>query len=73
MNERDMEMQSLIDEGKIKQLMKEALVEALQEQKGALHDLVVEVIEDIAMINAIRQGESSETVSKKEILDILKG
>jgi len=66
-------MQALIDEGKIKQLMKEAIAEALQEQKGILHDLVVEAVEDIALSNAIREGASSPQVSKKEIFDILKG
>jgi DNA-binding phage protein len=61
------------DEGKIKQLMKEALVEALQEQKGVFHDLIVEAIEDIALTNAIRQGADTESVSRDEIFDILKG
>jgi hypothetical protein len=61
------------DEGKIKQLMKEALVEALQEQKGVFHDLIVEAIEDIALTNAIRQGADTKSVSRDEIFDILKG
>jgi len=73
MNERGYDMQALMDETKIKQLMKEALVEALQEQKGILHDLMVEAIEDIALANAIREGASSPSVSKKEIFDMLKG
>lgn len=66
-------MQSLIDEGRIKQLMKEAIAEALQEQRGLLHDLVVEAVEDIALSNAIREGANSPSASKKEIFDILKG
>jgi hypothetical protein len=66
-------MQPLIDEGRIKQLMKEAIAEALQEQRGILHDLVVEAVEDIALANAIREGASSPLASKKEIFDILKG
>lgn len=66
-------MQPLIDEQKIKQLMKEAFIEALQEQKGVLHDLVVEAVEDIALENAIRKGEDSPSVSRKEIFDILEG
>ncbi len=61
------------DEGRIKQLMKEALVEALQEQKGVFHDLIVEAIEDIALTNAIRQGAKTKSVSRDEIFDILKG
>jgi type IV secretory pathway VirD2 relaxase len=61
------------DESKIKRLMKEALVEALQEQKGVFHDLIVDAIEDIALTNAIRQGADTESVSRNEIFDILKG
>ncbi len=60
------------DEGRIKQLMKDALVEALQEQKGVFHDLIVEAIEDIALTNAIRQGANTESVGRNEIFDILK-
>jgi signal transduction histidine kinase len=66
-------MQSFPDEGKIKQLMKEALIEALQEQRGIFHDLIVEAIEDIALTNAIAQGACTESASRKEIFDILKG
>jgi signal transduction histidine kinase len=66
-------MQPLPDEGKIKQLMKEALIEALQEQRGVFHDLIVEAIEDIALTNAIRQGAGTKSVSRKEVFDILKG
>ncbi|RTZ99594.1 MAG: hypothetical protein DSY90_00955 [Deltaproteobacteria bacterium] len=67
-------MQSLkIDEGKIKQLMKEAVIESLQEQKSIFHDLIVEAIEDIALTNAIRQGADTESVSRKEVFDILEG
>lgn len=55
----------------MKQLMKEALVEALQEQKSVFHDMIIEAIEDIAMINAIRERADTESVSKKEIFDIL--
>ena len=67
-------MQPLMsDEGKIKQLIKEALVEALQEQKGIFHDLIVEVIEDIGLKNAVRQGANTESVSRNKIFDILKG
>jgi signal transduction histidine kinase len=64
---------SLPDEGKIKQMMKEALIEALQEQKGIFHDLIVEALEDIALTRAIREGAKSKSASRKEISEILKG
>jgi len=66
-------MQTQLDEGKLKQILKEALIEALEEKKDVFHELIVEAIEDIGMINAIREGQNTETVSKQEIFDILEG
>ncbi len=66
-------MQTAIDEGKIKQLFKEALIEMLEEKKNVLHDLIVEAMEDVALANAIQEGEKTEKVSRKEIFDILEG
>ena len=64
-------MQPLIDESKMKKLMKEALIETLQEQKTVFQDMITEAIEDIALINAIRQGSDTESVSRANVLDIL--
>ena len=64
-------MQPLIDENKMKQLMKEALIETLQEQKTVFQDMITEAIEDIALINAIRQGSDTDSVSRANVLDIL--
>ena len=64
-------MQPLIDENKMKKLMKEALIETLQEQKTVFQDMITEAIEDIALINAIRQGSDTESVSRTDVFDIL--
>jgi len=66
-------MQTQLDENRLKQILKEALIEALEEKKDVFHELIVEAIEDIGMINAIREGQSTETVSKQEVFDILEG
>ena len=66
-------MQTQLDESRLKQILKEALMEALEEKKDVFHELIVEAIEDIAMINAIREGQNTETVGKQEIFDILQG
>ena len=66
-------MQTHLDEGKLKQILKEALIEALEEKKDVFHELIVEAIEDIGLTNAIREGQNTETVSKQEIFDILYG
>lgn len=51
-------METIIDESRLKQVFKEASIEAL---------------EDIAMIRAIQEGESSESVGREEIVKILEG
>ena len=45
-------MQTQLDESRLKQIFKEALIEALEEKKDVFHELIVEAIEDIGMINA---------------------
>ncbi|MCF8069330.1 MAG: hypothetical protein K9L30_12160 [Desulfobacterales bacterium] len=62
-----------IDEGRIKQLFKEALMEALEERRGVFQDLITEAVEDIAMVHAIQKGKTSGTASKKDIFNILEG
>jgi len=62
-----------LDERQIKDLFKQAVLELFQERRDLLYDLFAEVIEDFALANAIRQGESTETVSRAEVLRILEG
>ncbi len=49
-------METPIDEHRIKQLLKEALVEVLEERKDILYELLAEVTEDIALVHAIQEG-----------------
>ncbi|BAY79642.1 hypothetical protein NIES25_61270 (plasmid) [Nostoc linckia NIES-25] len=61
-----------LDEEKIKQLFKTALTEVIQEQKEVFADLLAEIIEDIALEKAIKEGEDTETVSREAIFNIFK-
>jgi hypothetical protein len=54
-------------------LFKEAVLELFQERRDLLYDLFAEVIEDLALANAIKEGESTETVSRAEVFRILEG
>lgn len=54
-----------------KQLLKEALTETLQEQRNFLHEIFAEVIEDMALAEAIRQGRETEPVSRDAIFQVL--
>lgn len=66
-------METLIDDNKLKELMKQAFIEAIEEKKGVVHDILVEALEDVAMIRAIRNGEDSGLADREEIFRILKG
>ena len=66
-------MQTIIDDSRLKKLLKEAFIEALEEKKNIFHDLMIEAMEDVAMVQAIKEGEGSETIDKQEVFSILEG
>jgi hypothetical protein len=57
----------------IKELFKQAFLELLEERQDVFYDLFAEVIEDVALVNAIREGESTETVGRADVMQILEG
>ncbi len=65
--------QAVIDEGRLKEIMKKALIEVFEERKNLFYELVAEVLEDIALVNAIKEGEHEESVSRDEVFSILEG
>ena len=64
-------METLIDDIKIKNLFKQAMIEAIEEKKDVVHDLFMDAMEDIAMLRAIEEGETTDSVSKDEVFKIL--
>jgi len=64
-------METLINEKKIKQIFKEAFIEAIEEKQNFFHDMIVEAIEDIALGRLIQEGQNSGEASRKEVFDIL--
>lgn len=56
-----------IDEAQLKDALKAALVEVLEERADLLRDVLAEV----ALVRAIQEGESSEPASREEIFGIL--
>ena len=64
-------MQQIInDENQLKEVFKQAFAELLQERKDLLYDVFPEVLEDIALVNAIKQDENTETVGGEEVFQI---
>ncbi|MBN1932277.1 MAG: hypothetical protein JW786_11780 [Desulfobacterales bacterium] len=67
-------MESVInDSGKLKELFKQAIIEAIEEKKDLVHDLLVEAMEDLSMIHAIQEGKETEPVSREKVFNILEG
>ena len=61
------------DEERLKELLKSALAEALEDNRELVRDIVAEAIEDIALARAIEQGLGSEPVSRADVFAILEG
>ncbi len=66
-------METLVDDNKLKYLMKQAIIEVIEEKKEAVHDILVEVMEDVAMIRAIQEGENSGNADRDEIFGSFQG
>ena len=62
-----------LGETQLKELFKEAFVELLQERNDLLYDLVEEVVEDFALLRAIKEGETTETAGRDEVFRVLEG
>ena len=60
-----------LDDNKLKDALKQAIRELIQEDQKMISNLIVEVIEDIAFENAMKEGETSETVNRDEIFNLL--
>ena len=70
--EQELHMSSItIDDNELKALLKQALIELLQEKNELLHDALVEVLEEIALVRAIQEGQASPVVDKTRVLEAL--
>ena len=56
-----------------KALLKEVLLELLQERRSEFSQMVLEAIEEIGLANAIREGRQDEFVDEEEIQSTLGG
>lgn len=64
-------MASTIDQMETKQLLKEVLVELLQERREEFYALFVEALEELGLANAIQEGRRNEFVSEEYVASIL--
>ena len=62
-----------LDRAALKRALKEALVEVLQEQRTLFHEVFAEVLEDLALAEAIREGQQTPTASRAEVFRAVRG
>jgi len=65
--------QTTIDENRLKELFKSTLIEVLEERRDVFYDVVAEALEDIGLINAIKEGEKTKSASRDEVFKIIEG
>ncbi len=61
------------DDIRLKNIFKKALAEVLEERQDLFAEIVMEALEDFALVRAIQEGEDSEEVSRKEVMQVLRG
>nr|VFJ63921.1 MAG: hypothetical protein BECKDK2373B_GA0170837_11309 [Candidatus Kentron sp. DK] len=62
---------SSAEESKLKLIFKSALIEVLDERRDLLVEAIEEAIEDVALLHAIKEGESSDIVSENDVFQLL--
>jgi hypothetical protein len=67
------DMKTPVDEDRLKELLKAAIVEVLEERRELLRSLIEEALEDVAFARAIEEGETTELINPSEVLEILEG
>ncbi|MBL1211240.1 hypothetical protein [Geminocystis sp. GBBB08] len=61
----------LIETNQLKQTLKEVVLELITENQEEFSDLIIEIIENIALSKAIEEGEETELVDNESIFKIL--
>jgi len=66
-------MEFTISEKQAKELLKEVLIELMEEKRDLFLEVMLEALEEIGLVNAIREGRQDEFVSEDQVLAILRG
>ena len=66
-------MELTISEKQAKELLKEVLIELMEEKRDLFFEVMLEAIEEVGLAKAIREGRQNEFVGEDQILAILRG
>jgi len=66
-------MELTLNEVQAKSLLKEVVLELVQEKRDWFFEIMVEALEEIGLANAIQAGRQNDFVDEKQIMAILEG
>lgn len=66
-------MELTLNEAQAKSLLKEIVLELVQERRDWFSEIMVEALEEIGLANAIQEGRRDEFVEEEQIIAILEG
>lgn len=66
-------MELTINDEKMKDFMKEIIIEMIKEKRELFYEIILEAIEEVALANAIIEGRQDNFVSEDRILEMLEG
>ena len=66
-------MKISIHDDKTKEILTEIMIDILKNRKDLFYDIVIEVIEEIGLANAIQEGRQDEFVEEEMIFSLLDG
>ncbi len=58
---------------RLKESVKEAIVELMQEEPALFQEMIVEALEDMALLRAMTEGRKTKLVPREKLSDLLKG
>jgi len=56
-----------IDDNDLKALLKQALIELFEEKNELFYEAFAEVVEELGLVRAIKEGQASPTVDKARV------
>ena len=64
-------MATVFENGELKEALKSAIIEVLQERQDLVREIFAEIVEDIALSKAIAEGEQTPRVSRESVFEVL--
>lgn len=64
-------MELTVSENKMRELIKDVLVEMMSDKKGLFQEILIEAIEEVGLINAIKEGRKDNFVDEERIMKLL--